>query len=228
MTYKPSGIIISGNSCSGKSRTARPLLTSPKVVGIGTGDICRHHGECDTQLGEDIRFYMNKGAQVPDKILMPLFVDYTSQLIHNDPQDTYLEGVLDGHSFDKDSKLVLDGIPRNPFQVPLVSSIVQVDGVYFIDTPDEECLNRGLAKYSDRKGRADDKSEVLIARFTEFHTKVKPAMMAYENLRTIDGLKEPNVRQRELLEHMVQDGVIPSLGFLELPDKFNPFKTSDI
>jgi adenylate kinase len=92
-------IIISGAPASGKGTISDFLKKEFGCIHLSTGDILRENVKASTALGLEAKSYMDRGALVPDTLMIDLV---KARL---DKEDCKTHGFL------------LDGFPRTPEQV---------------------------------------------------------------------------------------------------------------
>lgn len=87
-------IVLLGGPGAGKGTQARRLAEGRSLPHISTGDIFRAHVEEGTELGGELKEYMNKGQLVPDELVCEVVA---GRLYEEDCRDGY----------------ILDGFPRS-------------------------------------------------------------------------------------------------------------------
>ncbi|MBR6252274.1 MAG: adenylate kinase [Clostridia bacterium] len=201
-------LIILGAPGSGKGSQCKWITKDYNVPHISTGDIFRKNISEGTELGKKAKEYMDKGALVPDELVIDLL---TSRL---DEPDCVENGFL------------LDGFPRTLSQAEALSNYltskgIQIDRVINIDVDDEEIMSRALNRRTcsnpeckeiynmrdnppkvegicDKCGaplfiRDDDNEETVANRLRVYHEQTEPLIKYYEELgvlRTVKGQQE--------------------------------------
>ena len=201
-------LIILGAPGSGKGSQCKWITKDYNVPHISTGDIFRKNISEGTELGKKAKEYMDKGALVPDELVIDLL---TSRL---DEPDCVENGFL------------LDGFPRTLSQAEALSKYldskgIAIDRVIEIDVDDEEIMNRALNRRTcsnpdckeiynlrdsapkvegicDKCGsplfiRDDDNEETVANRLRVYHEQTEPLIKYYEKagvLRTVQGQKD--------------------------------------
>ena len=201
-------LIILGAPGSGKGSQCKWITKDYNVPHISTGDIFRKNISEGTELGKKAKEFMDKGALVPDELVIDLL---TSRL---DEQDCQENGFL------------LDGFPRTLSQAEALSAYlaskgIEIDRVINIDVDDEEIMSRALNRRTcsnpdckeiynlrdnppkvegvcDKCGaplfvRDDDNEETVANRLRVYHEQTEPLIKYYEGLgvlRTVKGQKE--------------------------------------
>ena len=203
-------LIILGDPGSGKGSQCKWITKEYNVPHISTGDIFRKNISEGTELGKKAKEYMDKGALVPDELVIDLL---TSRL---DEPDCVENGFL------------LDGFPRTLSQAEALSNYltskgIQIDRVINIDVDDEEIMSRALNRRTcsnpdckeiynmrdnppkvegvcDKCGsslfvRDDDNEETVANRLRVYHEQTEPLIKYYEEagvLRTVKGQQDFN------------------------------------
>ena len=201
-------LIILGAPGSGKGSQCKWITKDYNVPHISTGDIFRKNISEGTELGKKAKEYMDKGALVPDELVIDLL---TSRL---DEPDCVENGFL------------LDGFPRTLSQAEALSNYltskgIAIDRVINIDVDDSEIMSRALNRRTcsnpdckeiynlrdnppkvegvcDKCGaplfvRDDDNEETVSNRLRVYHEQTEPLIKYYDEagvLRTVKGQKE--------------------------------------
>ncbi|MBO5143395.1 MAG: adenylate kinase [Clostridia bacterium] len=187
-------LIILGAPGSGKGSQCKWITRDYNVPHISTGDIFRKNISEGTELGKKAKEYMDKGALVPDELVVDLL---TSRL---DEADCVEQGFL------------LDGFPRTLAQAEVLSKYLEskgiaLDKVINLDVPDEEIMSRALNRRTcenpeckeiynmrdnppkvegvcDKCGaklfiRDDDNEETVSNRLKVYHSQTEPLIKYY-------------------------------------------------
>jgi len=120
-------IILLGPPGSGKGTQAEKLNDDLGLMRLSTGDMLREAVREGSELGIMAKEYMNKGALVPDSIVIGLMKEKIS---------TMKEG------------FVLDGFPRTVQQADALAEFVDIDHVINLDVDDETLVARLTARRS--------------------------------------------------------------------------------
>ncbi len=187
-------LIILGAPGSGKGSQCKWITRDYNVPHISTGDIFRKNISEGTELGKKAKEYMDKGALVPDELVIDLL---KSRL---DEADCTEQGFL------------LDGFPRTLSQAEALSEYLEskgiaIDKVINLDVPDEEIMSRALNRRTcenpeckeiynmrdnppkvegvcDKCGaklfiRDDDNEETVSNRLNVYHSQTEPLIKYY-------------------------------------------------
>jgi len=180
-------IILLGMPGAGKGTQARFLMEKCGIPQISTGDMLRAAIKSGTPLGAQARSYMDRGALVPDEIVIALVRERVKA-----------EDCLRG--------FIVDGFPRTIPQAEALRQVgIDIDFVLNIDVSDEEILRRMSGRFvhpasgrsyhvlfnpprvagkDDVTGdalvqRDDDKEETVKKRITTYHAQTKPLVEYY-------------------------------------------------
>ena len=190
-------LVILGAPGSGKGTQAAFLAADLHLTHIAAGDLFRENLRDRTALGLQAERYMTRGALVPDDITIAMLRERLQR-----PDAT--GGVL------------LDGFPRTMEQAIALSEMLgtlhrQIDGVLYVDVPDEalverlsgrlicrECQTpfhtsanpfrtcpRGTCTGEHLYQRADDAPETVRARLATFHRQSEPVIDYYRLLNLL-------------------------------------------
>ena len=198
-------LIILGAPGSGKGSQCKWITKDYNVPHISTGDIFRKNISEGTELGKKAKEYMDKGALVPDELVIDLL---KSRLNEADCEE---------------NGFLLDGFPRTLSQAEALSEYlhskgIALDKVINLDVPDEEIMSRALNRRTcenpeckeiynmrdnppkvdgicDKCGaklfvRDDDNEETVANRLRVYHSQTEPLIKYYTEkgiLRTVVG-----------------------------------------
>ena len=125
-------IMIAGPPASGKGTQCEKIVEEYNVVHISTGDELRYQVKQNTSLGVEAKAFMDKGALVPDSLMVAIVQDRMS---HMDVQE---RGWL------------LDGFPRTAAQaMALKEAGIEPDSLILLDVPDALLVERCVGRRSD-------------------------------------------------------------------------------
>jgi adenylate kinase len=198
-------LILLGAPGAGKGTQAQRLAVRFGIPQISTGDMLRAARREGTPLGKKAEEYMNKGALVPDEVVIGLVEERLGKpdakagfildgFPRTIPQAEALDGVL--------SKLGRAKIRVVDVQVPEGTLVERLGGrlscpkdgaSYHVKfTPPRQpglCDSCGTVLIT----RADDKPEAIAQRLREYHDKTAPLADYYKKsgvLKSIDGVGE--------------------------------------
>jgi len=158
-------LIFFGPPGVGKGTQAAKVAKKYNLIHISTGEILRDEIKRETELGLQVKDFLDRGALVPDELLIDI-----------------LESVFDNHKGVKG--FVFDGFPRTLPQAEALDKIMDrkryhLKRVLSLDVPIEELLER-LVKRAREQGRTDDTEEVIKKRLLVYHKHTKPLVNYYQ------------------------------------------------
>jgi len=200
--------VIMGVQGSGKGTQGAMLARDFDLTQIAVGDIFRWHVQNHTKLGAQVRRTMAEGRLVDDDMV---------------------EAVVRQRLVDHDWNygFVVDGFPRNARQAEFFLESYDIDGVIYLDLPDEEVRRRVLARrlcsncgmdYNlialtpkvrnrcDVCGghlvrREDDTEAALANRLRDYHSKTNPVLELFrrkEFVVTVDARPDKETVQTDI------------------------------
>lgn len=169
-------LILLGPPGAGKGTQGHLLHKHYDIPQISTGDILRTAVRAGTPLGQQAKSYMERGALVPDEVMVGMVQERLAQA------DTK-------HGF------ILDGFPRTAAQAEALSQMLRVldrplGHVISIEAPEEELLRR-LAKRRETEARHDDADDTIRRRLEVYQRETAPLIDYYRHqglLRPIAGV----------------------------------------
>ncbi len=198
-------LILLGPPGAGKGTQAKMLTEKYGVPQISTGDILRGAVAAGTRLGKEARSYMDRGALVPDEVVIGIVRD---RLAEPDCQKGYL----------------LDGFPRTVAQAEALTRMLRdlgasLPSVVSLVIDEEEVVRRLSGRRTceacgepfhvvfhppRRKGicdkcggtliqREDDKEETIRRRLQVYREQTEPLISYYQAqgvLKTVNGMGE--------------------------------------
>ena len=190
-------LVLLGAPGSGKGTQAAYLEAELGVKHIASGDLFRENLKNRTTLGLRAEEYMTKGALVPDEVTIAMLRERLRRP-------------------DAEGGVLLDGFPRTMEQAIALSEMMetlkrQVDGVLYVDVPDENLVERLSGRVICREcqapfhrltnpfricpfkkctgehlyQRADDAPETVRARLATFHRQSEPVIDYYRLLNLL-------------------------------------------
>ncbi|CCH35134.1 adenylate kinase [Actinosynnema sp. NPDC047251] len=163
-------LVLVGPPGAGKGTQAQVLSTQLGVPHISTGDLFRAHISGQTELGREVKKYLDEGKLVPDSVTIDMVRERLAE------EDT-------GNGF------LLDGFPRTTAQADVLTALLtstdqRLDAVLELDVPEDVVVGRLLAR-----GREDDKEDVIRHRQQVYRSETAPLLDYYRDiLLTIDAV----------------------------------------
>ncbi len=195
-------LIMLGAPGAGKGTQAKMIAEKYDIPHISTGDLFRYNMSSGTELGKQVKAYIDKGQLVPDDVTVAMLMDRIGQ-----------EDCRKGY--------VLDGFPRTIQQAEALDDALQkegtaVDMVIDIEVDDQSIVERMSGRRTcpgcgatyhivhnapreegvcDKCGeklvsRADDAPETVQNRLNVYHEQTQPLISYYNEqgiLKEIDG-----------------------------------------
>ena len=169
-------LLLFGPPGAGKGTQGHRLSKAYGIPEISTGDILRAAVREGTPLGKKAQSYMDRGALVPNEVIIGIVQDRLSR------KDT-TEG------------FILDGFPRTLAQAEALTQTLHassrpIEHVISIEVPEEELWQRLIGR-RDLEGRQDDAAEAIRHRLEVYHRETAPLTHYYQQsglLRSIDGV----------------------------------------
>ena len=215
-------ILLLGLPGAGKGTQAQFLIEKFRIPQISTGDMLRAAMKAGTPLGREAKQYMDRGALVPDHIVIELVRERVQQP-------------------DCAGGFIMDGFPRTlPQAEALRAAGIDIDFVIEIEVSDNEILRRMSGRRvhpgsgrsyhvafkppkvpgkDDVTGeplvqRPDDNEETVLKRIATYHTQTKPLVNYYLNWAASGDPRAPryvNIYGTGSVEH-IRDKIFAALG----------------
>ncbi len=182
-----SSIVLFGPPGAGKGTQAQRITNQTGLPQISTGDMLRAAVVAGTPVGLKAKEYMERGALVPDDVIIALIADRLEQ-------DDARQGVM------------FDGFPRTVPQAEALASITQITHVIAIEVPDDAIVERICGRYTcghcgtvyhdsfqpvptdgcscgafEERRRSDDNENVVRSRLETYHQQTSPLAEFYED-----------------------------------------------
>lgn len=190
-------ISLFGPPGAGKGTQARFIVEKFSIPQISTGDLLRAQVRSGTDLGIKAKEYMDRGALVPDEVVIGMLRERISD---NDCENGF----------------ILDGFPRSLSQAKALKEIITLDAVINIKVNEEALIRRITGRrmcpdcgatyhidfapprkegICDRCGaelyqRDDDREETVRKRIEVYRSQTEPLAEFYREegiLKDIDG-----------------------------------------
>ena len=204
-------VILMGPQGAGKGTQAAKLEEETGAAHIETGDLVRSEIKQETELGQKIKEYSDKGELVPDEIIIDMTKPY----------------------LDENDSWILDGFPRNQEQAKALDEALdeigeKIDRVIVLEADDDELVKRlSGRRQSEATGeiyhvehnpppdegsdedsgpfvqRDDDTEEAIRTRLDTYHEQTEPLKAYYEEqgiLVTVDASKDIDEVTKDVLE----------------------------
>lgn len=205
-------ISLFGPPGAGKGTQARFIVEKFSIPQISTGDLLRAQVRSGTDLGIKAKEYMDRGALVPDEVVIGMLRERISD---NDCENGF----------------ILDGFPRSLSQAEALKEIVTLDAVINIKVNEEALIRRITGRrmcpdcgatyhidfapprkegICDRCGaelyqRDDDREETVRKRIEVYRSQTEPLAEFYREegiLKDIDGNRSIEEISGDIIEFL--------------------------
>lgn len=163
-------IVFLGPQGSGKGTQAELLARRLKLPTISTGAVYRAEVARGSALGRKAKKFLDRGALVPKEITRDLMTGLLRR-------PKYRRGVI------------LDGFPRNLYDVRVLDKIRRPDSAILVDVPVSVSIRR-IAGRARIEGRTDDTPAAVRRRLAIYRKQTGPVVRLYARrgiLIKIDG-----------------------------------------
>lgn len=198
--------LILGAPASGKGTISSRIVKKYKIEHVSSGDKLRDHIEKQTDLGKEVKMYLNEGKLVPDDVMIKFMITELGK-VNNKPW-------------------LLDGFPRTVAQANALWEVQPVDVVLNLVVPFEVIIdrvkNRWVHLASGRvynigfntpkvEGKDDDTGEDLVQRPDDKPDAVKKRLEIYESVTrpVIDFYKDKGILKQ--FEGRTSDEIWPKI-----------------
>ena len=164
--------IIFGPPGVGKGTQSKLLAEKYNLKHISTGDLLRKEISKGSELGKMAQEIIGRGEFVNDETMFGIL---RQEIVSTD-----------GNSY---TGFILDGFPRTTNQATALEGMLSEIGNGKLNAvislvADDEVLKQRIMKRATMEGRADDaSSEVVSERIKTYHTKTKPLISFYEEMK---------------------------------------------
>ncbi len=179
MKYR--AILLFGAPGAGKGTQGKILGEIPNFVHFSSGDVFRSL-RVDSPLGRVFVEYAAKGQLVPDQPTVELW------------QQSVQGWVANGRFSPEADTLVLDGIPRNPNQVEIMSALIDIKAIFNLFCPVLDKLVVRLQRRALKENRLDDANvEVIRQRLETYRRETRAVLDCYPEhlIHQVDSTQEP-------------------------------------
>lgn len=201
-------IVLFGPPGAGKGTQAQRILEHTGLPQVSTGDMLRAAVKAGTPVGLEAKGYMDKGALVPDDVILALIEERIQEA-------------------DAKNGVMFDGFPRTIPQAEALSQLTEITHVLAIEVPDSRIVERICGRltcgscghvYHDtfnpvpengcacgnfvEKRRADDTEATVLNRLGAYHEQTSPLADWYEArglFHRVDGDRDIDVITEALL-----------------------------
>lgn len=167
-------IVIFGSPGAGKGTQAELLAANYDLKHLSSGELSRQMLG-NKKLGKKIKSYMDKGALIPNTIIIKIVENYINK--------------------NKEEKgFIFDGYPRNLSQAKELNKLARksgtkIDLIINLNLGQEEALKR-ILKRSKNSGRSDDNLKTIENRLKVYKKLTEPILGYYKKsgiLKEVDG-----------------------------------------
>ncbi len=204
-------IALFGPPGAGKGTQARYIVEKFNIPQISTGDLLRAQVRAGTDLGKTAREYMDKGALVPDGIVIGMLEE---RIKEDDCKDGF----------------ILDGFPRSISQAEALKDIVTLDEVVNIVVDESALVRRITGRRMCKCGatfhidlnppkkegtcdqcggslyqRDDDREETVLNRLKVYRSQTQPLVELYKGvgiLKDFDGNRSIDEISSDILSYL--------------------------
>ena len=149
-------LIFFGPPGAGKGVLCDLVHQATDLPHISVGAMLREHMEKHDEIGEKVKADMDAGHLVDDDLSDEMLKERIAQ-------DDCKNGFL------------LDGYPRDVYQAKFITELVDIDGVVYVDIPENVIIER-IMKRAQTEHRSDDTPEVIRERLKLFHETTEPVV----------------------------------------------------
>src|SRR6266852_8588752 len=181
-------VLIVAPPGAGKGTQGALIAAHFNVPHIATGDLLRDHVAQQTQLGQAVKQYLERGELVPDEIVLDMV------------RQAFIAAKAAGGGY------LLDGIPRNMTQARATYQIARelgmtADVALHLQADDAELMRRLIARAA-LEHRSDDTADIIAQRLALYHEVTSPILSWYRDrgiLVSVDAMRSAQQVGREIL-----------------------------
>jgi adenylate kinase len=181
-------IILLGPPGAGKGTQAVLICEARNIVHISTGDMLRAAIAAGSDLGKQVKSFLDNGELVPDSLMIDLMRDRLSQA-------------------DCANGFLLDGFPRTLDQASALDELLTQMGIPLthvleLKVEDQILIDR-IKKRGEESGRTDDNAEVVANRLQVYWKQTAPVTNFYKEknlVKDLDGLGTIEEVQQRVLQ----------------------------
>jgi adenylate kinase len=197
-------LVLLGPPGAGKGTQSARLMEKYNIPQLSTGDMLRAAAAAATPVGIEAKAVMDKGALVPDDIVIGIVADRIE-------------------APDAKAGFILDGFPRTVGQAEALAKMLRakhmdLDAVIELKVDEMALLARIAKRVMDTLAcggtvRADDNPEAFKARLDAYHAQTAPVAGFYARktlLKTVDGMAPVDAVTRAIGQML--EGSVRSVG----------------
>jgi adenylate kinase len=212
-------VLLFGPPGAGKGTQADAVRAALGIIHVSTGDIFRKHLREGTELGLMARSYMDKGALVPDAVVVNIVASRLTE------PDAAGGALFDGFPRTvRQAELLSDWLNRNNRRIDIALNLTILDEVvvnrlsgrrtctqcgatYHVENnppaADNSCLRCGSAVVQ----RKDDSEQIVSDRLTTYHRDTAPVLIwlrEHTHVVDVDADRPIEMVQADLLRALQQ------------------------
>ena len=169
-------IVIFGPPGSGKGTQSDKIIEKYGLIHLSTGDLLRAEIAGETELGLKAKNIMEKGALVPDEVVIGMIKNR-------------IDANIGSNGF------IFDGFPRTVEQAEALDNLLsewnlKINLMISLTVERQELITR-LLKRGKEQGRTDDNLETIENRIKVYEDQTTPVMAFYTSqgkAQTVDGI----------------------------------------
>jgi adenylate kinase len=186
-------ILLFGAPGVGKGTQGTVLGHIPGFFHLACGDVFRSLNISSPE-GREIYQYSSNGQLVPDELTIRIW------------KKALLGHIAISRYRPPDEFLVLDGIPRNPGQVEMISDTINVLHIIHLVCADIDKMVDRIKRRAIRDNRADDANEEVIrTRLEVYRQETEPVINCYptELISCVDAMRSPAEVLHDILGKLI-------------------------